>query len=95
MELHTLHQTVFTGFGYRQLAAFQHIVEGHSCGFSADDRYALDTLRLILLIALLRHGIDTGRQTINLDFTCGIGCDCLVDSVSGHRESDSFHLAVL
>ena len=94
VELHTLHQTVLTGLGHGQVAALQHIIEGHSCGSASDDRHALNSLRLILIIALFGHGINAGSQTINQEFTSRIGRDRLIDPVSGYREGDTLHLAV-
>ena len=95
VERHPLHQTVLTGLSHGQVAALQHIIESHGCGSASDDCHALNTPRLILLIALLGHGINAGSQTINQDFACRIGRDRLIDPVSGYRESDTLNLAVL
>ena len=95
VELHPLHQTVLTGLGHSQIAALQHIVEGHRCGSASDDRHALNALRLILLIALLGQRINAGSQAVNQKFTCRIGRDRLIDPVSGYREGDTIHLSIL
>ena len=95
VELHALHQTVLTGLGHSQIAALQHIVEGHRCGSASDDRHALNALRLILLIALLGQRINAGSQAVNQKFTCRIGRDRLIDPVSGYREGDTIHLSIL
>ena len=95
MELHALHQTVLTGLGHSQVAALQHIVEGHRCGSASDDRHALNALRLILLIALLGQRINAGSQAVNQDFACRIGRGRLFDPIAFHCEGDALHLSIL
>ena len=95
MELHAFHQTVLAGLGYGQIAALQNIVEGYGGCTPSDDCHTLNALRLIFLIALLCHSVNTGSQTVNQDLACRIGFDRLLDSVAFHREGDALHLSIL
>ena len=49
----------------------------------------------ILVIALLRDGIDTGHQIVDVNFTVPVGGNGLIDALAGDGEGNAVHLAVL
>ena len=95
MELHSFHQAVLTGLGHGQCAALQHVIKSHGRGSSADNRHTLNALRLVFFIVLLRYRVNARSKTVDLDFSCGIGFDGLVDAVTFYLECDTLHIAIL
>ena len=95
MEGHTLYQAVLTGFSYNKVATFQDIAEGNTCHLTTDHIDGSGLLGFVLVIALFRDGIGAGCQVVDLDLTCRIGGDSLIDAVSADVEGNSAYLAVL
>ena len=95
MERDTLVQTILGVFINGKVAAFQNIVKGHGCGSSANNGHALGTLGFIFVIALFGDGVNAGGKAVDENLTCRIGFHRLIDTITGHREGNALHNAVL
>ena len=95
MEGYALHKTVLRGLDDLQVATLELVIEIHGGNLTGNHRNTAGFLRLILVVVLLRHGIDTGHQVVDLNFTSCIGLDRLIDPVAGDGKGEVVHLAVL
>ena len=95
MEGYALHKTVLRGLDDLQISSLEFVVEGHSGNLTGNDRHTPGLLRLILVVVHFGHGVDTGHQVVDLNFTLGVGLDGLIAPVAGDGKGEVIYLAVL
>ena len=95
VEGHALHKAIFRGLDDLQVATLELIVEVHGGNLTGNHGNTARFLRLIFVVAHLRHGVDTGHQVIDLNLTLGVGLDRLIDPVAGNGKGEVIYLAVL
>ena len=94
-ETDTFFQTVLGSLGDNEVTTLEDISEGNLCGLTIGYGDGLAFLRLIPAFGLFRHGIFSGQQTGELDFTVFVGANALIYTVAGDGKGDIGHLAVL
>ena len=95
MEGHAFVEIVLRGLHDLQISSLEFVVEVYGRNLTGNYRHTAGLLRLILVVIHLGHGIDTGHQVVDLNFTSCIGLDRLIDPVAGDGKGEVVHLAVL
>ena len=94
-EGHALHKAVLRRFGHLQRAALELVGEGHLRSLACLYRDALRLLRLIERCGILRHGVHTWHEIIQLQLTVFVRRYVLAEIVPCDCKGNSGDLAVL
>ena len=95
MKGHALVEIILRGLHDLQISTLELVVEGHSGNLTGNDRHTAGLLRLILVVVHFGHGVNAGHQVVDLNFSLGVGLDCLIDAVACDGKGEVIHLAVL
>ena len=95
MEGYAFVEIVLRGLDNLQISSLELVAEVYGRNLTGNHRNTAGLLRLIPVVIHFSHGVNTGHQVIDLNFSLGVGLDCLIDAVAGDGKGEVIYLAVL